>query len=108
MALYLDSAIVSEAEIARDLGWVTGITTNPTLLANSDLPPEITLKKLAGIIPGEVFYQLTNRTNTAYITNHLRIIVLLLMTKDSSLPRRRALCLRSPVSRNGLEAVPPG
>ena len=60
MALYLDSALPSDAEIARDLGWVTGITTNPTLLAKSDLPPETTLKQLASIIDGEVFYQLTS------------------------------------------------
>ena len=59
MALYLDSALPSDAEIARDLGWVTGITTNPTLLAKSDLPPEITLKQISAIIDGEVFYQLT-------------------------------------------------
>lgn len=60
MAIYLDSARPSEAEIARDLGWVTGITTNPTLLAKSDFPPETTLKQLASIIDGEVFYQLTS------------------------------------------------
>ena len=59
MALYLDSALISDADIARGLGWVTGITTNPTLLAKSDLPPETTLKQLAAIIDGEVFYQLT-------------------------------------------------
>jgi len=44
MALYLDSALISDAKIARDLGWVTGITTNPTLLAKTEHPPEITLK----------------------------------------------------------------
>lgn len=59
MALYLDSALISDADIARGLGWVTGITTNPTLLAKSDLPPETTLKQLSTIINGEVFYQLT-------------------------------------------------
>ena len=59
MALYLDSALISDAEIARDMGWVTGITTNPSLLAKSEHRPEITLKQLSTIIDGEVFYQLT-------------------------------------------------
>ena len=59
MALYLDSAIVEEAQIAAQLGWVTGITTNPTLLAKSEGPVEYTLGSLAALIPGEVFYQLT-------------------------------------------------
>jgi transaldolase len=56
--IYLDSAIISEAEKAVKLGWVKGITTNPTLLAQSDLSPEETLKKLAAISPGELYYQL--------------------------------------------------
>lgn len=59
MALYLDSALISDAEEARELGWITGITTNPKLLAKSGLPPETTLKRLAALINGEVFYQLT-------------------------------------------------
>ena len=59
MALYLDSALISDAEEAQELGWITGITTNPKLLARSGLPPETTLKRLAALINGEVFYQLT-------------------------------------------------
>jgi transaldolase len=56
--IYLDSALMSEAKIAEKLGWVKGITTNPTLLAKSDLAPKETLKKLAAISPGELYYQL--------------------------------------------------
>lgn len=58
MAIYLDSAIASEAEVAKQMGWVKGITTNPTLLAKSDNPPENTLKKLAQLTSGSLFYQL--------------------------------------------------
>jgi transaldolase len=57
--IYLDSAIVSEAEIAVKLGWIKGITTNPTLLAKSERSPQQTLKQLAAISPGELYYQLT-------------------------------------------------
>lgn len=56
--IYLDSALIEEAKIAIKLGWVKGITTNPTLLATSPLSPEATLKLLAEISPGEVYYQL--------------------------------------------------
>jgi transaldolase len=58
MAIYLDSAIASEAEVASKMGWVKGITTNPTLLAKSGLPPENVLKQLASLTAGPVFYQL--------------------------------------------------
>ncbi|WGV26892.1 transaldolase family protein [Halotia branconii] len=58
MSIYLDSAIAAEAEIARKLGWVKGITTNPTLLSKTNLPVQTTLKKLAELTTGPVFYQL--------------------------------------------------
>lgn len=58
MAIYVDTAIIAEAKMASKFGWIAGITTNPTLLANSDLSPEDTLKQLAQLIPGEVYYQL--------------------------------------------------
>ncbi|MFM7363928.1 MAG: transaldolase family protein [Cuspidothrix sp.] len=58
MALYLDSAIVAEAEIVKHWGWVKGITTNPTLLAQANTPPETILEKLASLTSGPVYYQL--------------------------------------------------
>jgi transaldolase len=60
--IYLDSALIEEAKIAISLGWVKGITTNPTLLAKSSLTPEQTLQELAAICPGELYYQLTAST----------------------------------------------
>lgn len=60
MALLLDSAILSEAQTALQWGWVKGITTNPTILAQSDLSPAVTLEKLAALQPGELYYQLTS------------------------------------------------
>ncbi|MGC9528232.1 MAG: transaldolase family protein [Limnospira sp.] len=59
MALYLDSAILPEAQAASQFGWVKGVTTNPTLLAKSDLSPEETLKGLRELFAGEIYYQLT-------------------------------------------------
>jgi transaldolase len=59
MGIYVDTAIIVEAEVASKFGWIAGITTNPTLLAKSDLPPDITLKQLAQVTSGEVYYQLT-------------------------------------------------
>ena len=56
--IYLDSAIINEAKTAVTLGWIKGITTNPTLLKKSPLPPEETLTQLTAISPGELYYQL--------------------------------------------------
>ncbi|ACK68148.1 Transaldolase [Rippkaea orientalis PCC 8801] len=60
--IYLDSAIIAEAEIVRSWGWVKGITTNPTLLAKSELSAEDTLKQLRLLTSGELYYQLTATT----------------------------------------------
>ena len=59
MAIYVDTAILAEATRASKFGWIAGITTNPTLLAKSNLSPEVTLKQLAQLISGELYYQLT-------------------------------------------------
>ncbi|MEM8777326.1 MAG: transaldolase family protein [Cyanobacteria bacterium P01_G01_bin.49] len=57
--IYIDSAIIAEVKTAIQFGWIKGITTNPTLLGKSESPPEKTLKILAEISPGELYYQLT-------------------------------------------------
>ena len=59
MQLLLDSAILDEARQAAEWGWVSGTTTNPTLLAKSGLPPAQTLKELGKLFKGQIFYQLT-------------------------------------------------
>lgn len=56
--IYLDSALIEEVQAAREMGWVTGVTTNPTLLNKTNLDPEVCLKQLTEICPGELYYQL--------------------------------------------------
>ena len=62
MSLFLDSAFVADARQAMALGFVAGITTNPTLMAKIDRQPEDVIAELAEICPGPVFYQLTAPT----------------------------------------------
>ncbi len=57
--IYLDSALIPEAQKAVKWRWIKGITTNPTLLGKSELSPEDTLKQLRDLSPGELYYQLT-------------------------------------------------
>jgi transaldolase len=62
MSLFLDSASAQDARQAMALGFVAGITTNPTLMAKIDRPPEDIIVELADLCPGPVFYQLTAPT----------------------------------------------
>ena len=66
--IYLDSAIIDEAKTAASFGWVKGITTNPTLLNKSPLSPEETLRQLAAITSGELFYQLCSTDFDSMVT----------------------------------------
>ena len=59
MQILLDSAIINEARQAAEWGWVKSATTNPALLAQSELPPAQALKELGSLLPGHIFYQLT-------------------------------------------------
>lgn len=62
MQLLLDSAIIEEARQSAKWGWVSGVTTNPALLAKNDLAPEKTLRKLKKLFKGPIFYQLIGQT----------------------------------------------
>lgn len=61
MAIYLDSAKLDEAQQAKDLGWVYGVTTNPTLMAKAHAAPEDVLEGLAVLEFHQVYYQLISQ-----------------------------------------------
>jgi len=61
MAIYLDSANLDEARQAKDLGWVFGVTTNPSLMAKAGVEPEVVLKELAVLEFHQVYYQLVSQ-----------------------------------------------
>ncbi len=60
MAICLDSAKADEARQAKDLGWVYGVTTNPSLMAKTGMEPEAVLKELAELGFRQVYYQLVS------------------------------------------------
>jgi len=62
MAIYIDSAIESEVRQAMAFSWVSGVTTNPSLLAKAGRPPELVLEQLSSISTGPLFYQLMAKT----------------------------------------------
>jgi transaldolase len=60
MALFLDSALVTEAKKASALGFIRGATTNPTLLIKAGhMDFYQALEVLCSQFDGPVFYQLT-------------------------------------------------
>jgi transaldolase len=62
MAIFIDSAVYEEVREALSARWIGGVTTNPLLLAEATEPPEMVLKRLVSLNPGEIFYQLMSTT----------------------------------------------
>jgi transaldolase len=62
MALLIDSAKIDEVKQAVELGFVSGVTTNPTLMAQVKARAQDVIADLCRISPGPVFYQLTRDT----------------------------------------------
>jgi transaldolase len=53
----LDSAFVEDARRSAKLGFVAGITTNPTLVAETGRKPLDLIAELCDVHPGTIFYQ---------------------------------------------------
>jgi len=52
--------MLDEARQAKDLGWVYGVTTNPSLMAKAGVQPEMVLRGLADLEFHQVYYQLVS------------------------------------------------
>ncbi len=62
MSLYLDSAFPQEARRAYAAGLVCGITTNPTLVAQTKRPAVELIPELCDLSTGIIFHQLVEET----------------------------------------------
>jgi len=59
MALFLDSAMMDDVRKAMQLGFVVGVTTNPSLIAKTGRPGLMVLRDILDASHGLVFYQVT-------------------------------------------------
>jgi transaldolase len=62
MGLFLDSAKIEEVRQAIELGFLAGVTTNPTIMAKVKGQPREIIREICAISPGPVFYQVTVKT----------------------------------------------
>lgn len=57
MAIFVDSADISEVQRAMELGFIRGVTTNPLLIARSGKEACQVIAELGEICPGPIFHQ---------------------------------------------------
>lgn len=62
MSIFIDSANIQHIDTGLDLGWVSGITTNPLILAQEQAPIAPLLARLKERQSGPIFYQLMSET----------------------------------------------
>jgi len=62
MGILLDSANLDDVRKAAELGWVSGVTTNPGILAKVKGRPEDVIDSICRVSPGPVFYQVIAAT----------------------------------------------
>lgn len=62
MALFLDSADIQDVRLALGLGFVAGVTTNPSLVAKTGRPALSIIQEILEITVGPVFFQVTAET----------------------------------------------
>ena len=62
MGLFLDSAKIEEVRQAIELGFLVGVTTNPTIMGKAEGQPKDIIREICAISPGPVFYQVTAKT----------------------------------------------
>jgi transaldolase len=67
MKLYIDSAIISEISEVASWGILSGVTTNPTLIAKSGQDFKETIIKICGIVKGPVSAEVTAEDHEAMI-----------------------------------------
>jgi transaldolase len=58
----LDSAKIEEVKQAAELGFLAGVTTNPSIMAKVKGEPKDIIREICAISPGPVFYQVTAKT----------------------------------------------
>lgn len=58
MSIFIDSASTGEIKEAMKLGYVSGVTTNPLLMARRDAPWRDLLKNICELSAGPVYYQI--------------------------------------------------
>lgn len=62
MTIFIDSANLDEIQQALDLGWISGVTTNPLLMAKEDCDVRNRLQEIKSLTSGSIFYQLMSET----------------------------------------------
>ena len=95
MAIFVDSADISEVKRAMELGFIHGVTTNPILMARTGKEARQVIAELGEICPGPIFRQVAAGSTDKMLAEAKAFSVLL--------PQR--LVVKVPCTLEGLRLV---
>lgn len=91
---FLDSANLEEIKEAVDLGVISGVTTNPTLISRSGRNHEDVIKEICDIVDGPVSAEVVSLTSSEMISEGLHL---------SSIAKN--VVVKLPCTRDGIRAA---
>lgn len=94
MKIYLDSASVEEVRRAASWGLLSGVTTNPTLIAKEGRDFHQVIRKICGLVKGPVSAEVTGTTASQMVEEAREL------AKISG-----QVVIKIPITTEGLEAV---
>lgn len=102
MRFFLDTANLDELKSAARWGIVDGVTTNPSLIAKEGVPLEEQVRKICGIVDGDISAEVVSTTTAEMVTEgrhlsriHKNVVVKVPLIRDGI-----AAC--SALSREGI------
>ncbi len=102
MKIFLDSANLGEIQKAAPLGIIDGITTNPSLIAKEGVPVEEQIRKICGLVQGDVSAAVISTSSREMMEEgrrlagiHQNVVVKVPLTRDG-------IIATSALSREGI------
>ncbi len=96
MKIFIDTANIDEIKVANDMGVISGVTTNPTLIAREKRDFVETVKQITEIVDGPISAEVVSLDADGMIKEALELV-----EKINS----NNLVIKIPMTSNGLRAV---
>jgi len=94
LQIFIDSANIEEIREANELGIISGVTTNPSLMAREGRSPQEVLKEIAAIVDGPVSAEVISTQSPGMISEARELAAL-----------HPNMVIKIPMTAEGLKAV---
>lgn len=94
MKLFIDTAVVEDIKRANDMGIISGVTTNPSLIVKSGRVFEEVIKEITSIVDGPISAEVTGTTAEEMVREGLELCKI-----------HKNIVIKVPMTEEGLKAT---